>query len=34
MTINQNLVDSRAAAKGKCFPPPYSSQGDIPSSSV
>ena len=34
MTINQNLVDSRPTAKGKCFPTPYSSQGDIPSSSM
>jgi len=32
MTINQNLVDSRPAAKGECFPTPYSSQGDILSS--
>ena len=34
MTINQIVVDSRAAAKGKCFPAPYSSQGDICSSSL
>ena len=34
MTIHQFFVDSRAAAKGECFPSSYSSQGDFPSASM